>query len=342
MTGLVRTDGFDAVAVGPDVADPVTVTALLEPDAANEDSVLRDGFALRTAMRRATALIALGRELRPDVVVCDEVDYGAAIAAERLGIPAAPVLVLVAGSFARTELLRDPLNVVRAHFGLDADPELRMLHRHLVLAPFPLSFRDDAYPLPTTAFRFRPAALETENVSADTNPWFVSALPHIYVTLGTIFTMESGDLFERILQAAAALPVEVIATVGRQRDPLPFAERWPNVRVERYIAQAELLPRSDLVVCHGGSGSVIGSVAHGVPLLLFPMGADQPHNAARCVALGVGRVLDPVRADVDTIRGAIAAMITEAGPRGRAAVLRSETLALPEVAAVIPRLEALV
>ena len=64
MTGVVEADGFDAIAVGPDLEDPVAVTALAEPDAANEDRVLRDGFARRTALRRAIAIVDIGQELQ--------------------------------------------------------------------------------------------------------------------------------------------------------------------------------------------------------------------------------------------------------------------------------------
>lgn len=53
-------------------------------------------------------------------------------------------------------------------------------------------------------------------------------------------------------------------------------------RVERFIPQAQLLPQCDLVVSHGGSGSVIGALAHGPPSVLLPMGVDQPQRPAEC------------------------------------------------------------
>ena len=341
MVPVVEADHFSAVAAGPDVEDLVAVLPLAELDAANEDRVLRDGFARRTATRRAADLIALGHELRPDLLFSDEVDYGAVIAAERLGLPHVTVLVLVAGSFARSDLLSEPLNEVRSHFGLMPDPDLLMLERHLVLAPFPISFRDPAYPLPKSGYAVRPAVLERREVRSHTELW-TGPGTRIYVTLGTIFNMESGDLFTRILGGLAELPAEVIATVGRQRDPADFATQPSNVRIERFIPQADVLPGCDLVVCHGGSGSVIGALSHGVPLLLFPMGADQPHNAARCLALGVGRVLDPVHADPAAIRDATVAMLADLKCRERAQEIRRETLALPDVSTVIARLEALV
>ena len=61
-----------------------------------------------------------------------------------------------------------------------------------------------------------------------------------------------------------------------------------NVVVERFVPQAEVLPRSAAVVCHGGSGTVLASLAHGVPLLCLPRGADQFANAANLERVGAG------------------------------------------------------
>ena len=67
------------------------------------------------------------------------------------------------------------------------------------------------------------------------------------------------------------------------------------MQIERYLPHSAVLPRCDVVVSHGGSGTVIGALAAGLPSVVLPMGADQPLNAARCEALGVGVALDAVR-----------------------------------------------
>jgi UDP:flavonoid glycosyltransferase YjiC (YdhE family) len=84
------------------------------------------------------------------------------------------------------------------------------------------------------------------------------------------------------------------------------------------------------VVSHGGSGTVLGAIAHGAPQVLLPMGADQPFNAARCEALGVGRTLDASTCSSDAVRDAVTAVLEEPGYRDRAARLREEILALPD------------
>jgi UDP:flavonoid glycosyltransferase YjiC (YdhE family) len=262
-------------------------------------------------------------------VVWEETDFGAAIAAERLGLPHASVLVTAAGSFVRSELVAEPLAELRAEHALPPDPALTMLSRYLVLSPVPPSYRDPGFPLPRTAHSFRPVA---EPAAEPAPPWLAdvgSDRPVVYVTLGTVFNVESGDLFSRVLAGVSELPVDVVVTVGRDVDPGELHPQPPNVHVERYVPQAHVLPRCSLVVSHGGSGSVLGALTYGLPMVLIPMGADQPHNARRCEALGVARVLDAMRATPNEVRDAVAAVLADATYTRAAEHLRDELAALP-------------
>ncbi len=262
--------------------------------------------------------------------MCDEIDFGSMVAAERLGLPYATVLVIASGSFVRTELLAGALNELRAEHGLPPDSGLAMLSRYLVLSPFPPSYRDPAFPLLAPAHSLRPLALGA--AGDNTAPPWIAVLPGaptVYFTLGTVFNMESGDLFARVLAGLRDLPINLVVTVGRHIDPEEFGPQPANVHIERYIPQALLLPHCSLVVSHGGSGSVIGALAHGLPMVLIPMGADQPLNAARCEALGVGRVLDAVKATPDTVREAVSNALADPTYRRAAERLRDEIAALP-------------
>jgi len=340
MLALVQADGFKVFGIGPDVADQLEVTPLLNADPEREDRILRDGFARDTARRRAKDILALCADVRPDIVVSDEVDYGALIAAEHLNLPYATVLVLASGSFARPELVADPLNEVRAEFGLRPDPDLAMLSRYLVVAPFPPSFRDPRFPLPATAYPIRHHSLEPSRGDSPRSPR-PAERPTVYFTLGTIFNMESGDLFARVLAGLSDLPVNVIATTGRQLDPSLFGPPPQNIRIERFIPQADILPSCDLVISHAGSGSVIGALAHGLPSVLLPMGADQPHNADRCEKLGVAKVLDPVRVTSREIHDTVEAVLADPLFRQRARAMRDEIATLPHPSTVVPLLEKL-
>jgi MGT family glycosyltransferase len=165
--------------------------------------------------------------------------------------------------------------------------------------------------------------------------------PTVYVTLGTVFGVESGDLFARAIAAVRELPVRAIVTVGADVDPAELGEAPPNVRIERFVPQGEILPQCRLVVSHAGSGSVLGALAHGLPLLLLPLGADQPMNAARCEAIGAARVLDAVAAQPAEIGAAIAELLASEPHRRAADAVRREIEAMAEPGDAVTRIEAL-
>jgi len=341
MAPTVEAAGFTFVGTGADRGPPERAP-LRELDPEREDRDLRDGFAGWLASDRGTAMLALCAEWRPHLLVCDETDFGAMIAAERLGLPYATVLVIAAGSFLRREPIAEPLDRLRAEHGLPPDPDLAMLSRYLVLSPVPPSFRDPAFPLPATAHTLRssgPGSAENDTVP----PWAAGprGAPTVYATLGTVFNMESGDLFTRMLAGLRGLPVNLLVTVGPGIDPAELGPQPTNVHIERYLPQSSVLPHCSLVVSHGGSGSVIGALAHGVPLVVVPMGADQPHNAARCEALGVARVLDALAATPESIAQAVSTVLADTSYRRAAERIRDEYAALPGPAHGVTLLERL-
>ncbi len=339
LARTVEAAGFTMFPSGPNTSSTER-RPLLSVDREREDRALRNSYAGRIARGRAADLLGVCAEWRPDVIVCDEVDFGSMVAAERMGLPHATVNVMAAGSFVRAEVVGEPLAALRAEHGLPPDPELEMLSRYLVLSPFPLGFRDPAFPLPATAHSFRPCAQPLEEAAP---PWTISrpGAPTVYFTLGTVFNLESGDLFGRVLAGLRDLPVNLVVTVGRQIDPAELGPQPDHVHLAQYIPQKQVLPHCDLVVSHGGSGSVGGALAHGVPMVLIPMGADQPHNGDRVEALGLGRVLDPVAATPENVRDAARAVLADASCRRAAERLRDELARLPGPDHVVRLLEEL-
>ncbi len=329
MIPMVQSAGFAGFATSGNTFGTPNRLPLLALDAEREDRALRVGFAGRIARDRAAKILALCATWHPDLIVCDEIDFGGMIAAEKLGIPYATVLVIATGSFVR-DVVAEPLNQLRAAHGLPPDPALAMLRRYLVLSPGPPSYRDPAFPLPPTAHAIRPVALEPP-VGNLIPPWLANldGAPTAYFSLGTVFNVESGDLFGRVLSGLRDLPINVIVTVGREIDPEELDPQPANVHIERYIPQASLLPHCQLAVLHGGSGSVIGALAHGLPMVLLPIGADQPLNAARCDALGVAKVLDAMTATPEMVGEAASAVLAGSAYRRNAERLRDEMANLP-------------
>jgi len=129
--------------------------------------------------------------------------------------------------------------------------------------------------------------------------------------------------------------------VGRDIDPAELGPQPPHVRIERFLPLAQALSRCDAVISHAGSGTVIGSLAYGLPSVLLPLGADQPWNADRCSDLGVARVLDPSHSTAQDIRHATADVLNVPAYRAAAQRLRDEIAALPGSEHAADLLEAL-
>ena len=96
-------------------------------------------------------------------------------------------------------------------------------------------------------------------------------------------------VYREALDSLSHLPVRVLVTVGRDRDPADLGPVGPNVHVARWVPQADVMPHTAAMICHGGSGTVRAGLAAGVPLAVLPLFADQPFNAQRVTELARSR-----------------------------------------------------
>lgn len=339
MSPTVKAHGFECLSFGTANNHKPEKKPLLAVDMQHEEDVLRRHFVRKAGRTHATEIISICSEWKPDIIVCDEVNFGAMIAAEYLGIPHATVIVIAAGSFIRPDVVGEALDEVRAEFGLAPDPSLKMLSRYLVLSPVPRSYREPAFPYPATTHFIQPfiSNLEAEYSIIDGQ----KESPIVYFTLGTVFNLESGDLFSRVITGLRDLPIKLIVTVGKYIDPEEFGTQPDNVLIIRYIPQENILPHCDLVVSHAGSGSVIAALAYGLPMLLIPMGADQPLNATRCETLGVAKVLDAVKASPEMIQDAARNILNTESYRIAVQRIQDEIATMPPVSSAIALLEQL-
>ena len=311
-------------------------------DREREERVMRDFFAGKAARDRARRLSGVIDRWRPDMVIRDEVDFGAAIAAEVAGLPHAAVVVIAAGRLVRPDVIEQALAALRSELGLGPAQLDEALHRYLLLVPVPPVFRDPQVRLPATARYVRPAVLEEvrPNVMPERPCGVAQHAPKVYFTLGTIFPQECGDLFRRVLAGLSTLPVEVTVTTGNVVTSAELGPQPPKIRVKRFLPLHVALAENDLVVSHGGSGTVISSLALGIPQLLFAMGADQPDNADRCVQLGAGVSLDPLAASATDIAYAAATLLHAPEYRSAARIIADQARSLPSADDAASLLEA--
>jgi MGT family glycosyltransferase len=138
--------------------------------------------------------------------------------------------------------------------------------------------------------------------------------PLVLVGLSSTVMRQEG-LLQRAADALGQIQVRGLVTTGPAVDPAGISAP-PNVTVTRWVRHADVLPHCSAVITHGGHGTVLKALIAGVPLVLVPLGRDQPDNAARVVHAGAGIGLRK-NASVSALRAAVARVIED--PRYRAA-----------------------
>ena len=97
----------------------------------------------------------------------------------------------------------------------------------------------------------------------------------------------SHVLLRAALEGLAGEPVRVIATWnGREpAEPLPTPA---NAVVVDWLSYSKTMPACDLVVTHGGHGTLMRALGSGCPVVVSPAGGDMAENAARVDWAGLG------------------------------------------------------
>ena len=164
--------------------------------------------------------------------------------------------------------------------------------------------------------------------------------PVVVATLGNNYNRTPG-VFETIIEGLSAEPVDVVVTIGRNRDPRELGTVPENVRLERYVPLTQLLPHADVTICHAGFNTIFTAIAAGTPLVLIPIDSDQPTGAVRCRDLGLGPMLNRRQLTPEAVRDAVRSVMTEPHYRKALAAFRRELDALPGTGETASLLESL-
>ena len=138
--------------------------------------------------------------------------------------------------------------------------------------------------------------------------------PLVLVGLSSTVMLQEG-LLQRAADALGQAQVRGLVTTGPAVDPAVISAP-PDVTVTRWVRHADVLPHCSAVITHGGHGTVMKALIAGVPLIVVPLGRDQPDNAGRVVYVGAGIRLRK-NASADALRTAISRVIDD--PRYHAA-----------------------
>ena len=261
-------------------------------------------------------LAAVVRAFRPNVIVADPMAYAAPIVAARAGVPWAGVstsLNAVVPDGWTSELIATTRTLPRAElfasYGL-TDLAFRVsdcLSPYLNTAFTTSALIGREVPGVLLAGASLPlAARGDEGPALD-----LDGRPLVLMSLGSQI-YHQPRMFEVVAEASRGQPWQLVLGMGElaQSRPAP-----PHVHVVAYAPQLALLPRTCVLVTHGGANSVMEALAHGVPLLVSPICNDQPHNARFVAGAGAGLVCDLQVAEVAEVRERLSTLCADGAAR---------------------------
>ena len=340
LAGMTGATGHSFLAGGePSEAQVRPIREQLPVLPPDEASVLgnRELFGRLAATAMLAAVERAVRDWRPDVILRDPCEYASAVAAARLGVPAAQVAIGLA------EVEWGSIGVAAPALEALRDGLAGELRRSPYLTRFPAAL--DPSPFPGTRRYREPAAAPRGALPAW---WAGTGAPLVYVSFGTVLGHMSlaGEVYRAVIDAATGLDARVLVTTGRAFDPSRLRDVPGNVHVEAWVDQADVLGEAVLVVCHGGSGTTYGALAAGVPVVVVPVFADQFANAPKVAQAGAGiqvstgqdsqgRRRPAGREDAPRIRLAIEAVLADGSYREAARAVAADMATAPAIGTVL-------
>ena len=303
-------------------------------------------------------LVELARDWRPDLVVWDALTFAGAIAARACGAAHARMLFgldyVSRGYLRYRELLRrqppelwdDPVSdwlrgrLDRYGLGFAEPDALELMTGQWSIDPTPPGMQ---FPL---GLRYVPVRQVPYNGPAAVPDWIHEprTRPRVALSLG----MSGRDLMggdtipvEWLLAGLADLDVELVATLSAAQ--LASVPTLPDrVRAVEFVPLNDLLPTCAAVVHHGGFGTVVNVLTHGVPNLTVPAPWWDEADLGRHIAeRGAGLVVEPAALGPDSLRDGLARLLHEPAFAEGAARVREELLAVPSPHDLVPAIEAL-
>lgn len=141
--------------------------------------------------------------------------------------------------------------------------------------------------------------------------------PRVLVSVSTEYQGDDA-IVSTAIEGLGDEPGSVVVTTAAL-DPASFEAPNDRVRIVRSLPHAQVIPQMDVVVTHGGMGTVQRSLAAGVPLVVVAWGRDQKETARRVTESGAGVALSRSRLRPDRLRVAVRTALGRSEQAGRVA-----------------------
>ncbi|MFV0128707.1 macrolide family glycosyltransferase [Streptomyces sp. HMX112] len=276
-------------------AEPVVYQA---PPAGEAPEDLGEGVAqaIEVNLGALPELAAAFEGDRPDLVLYDVYAWAGPLLAARWGVPVvqlAPTHVpyqgMIEEMFGLDDISRIPgfpeLAAALAAHGLTSVHELTLAPPRVV-AFFPRSFQRLPETVRAGECRYVGPALAGRSFQGRwSRPG--SGREVLYVSLGSQFTRRPA-FYRACVDAFADSDWHVVMSVGSGVDRAELGPLPDHFEVHASVPQLEVLAAASVFVTHGGMGSTMEALAHGVPLVAVPQMAEQRVNAGQIEELRLG------------------------------------------------------
>ena len=266
-------------------------------------------------------LVEVAQQWNPDVVVIDAMFSTALNVAPRFERPTAVMLhtffhhlaSMWRGNFAMQ-------SESRQRAGFEALPDLATLWGERdVFHTNALRAFDGEADTPWPVIHGAPVlTVEARAVQVDL-PWNADdETPIVLLSFSTVPEQRDAAMLQRALDALGSLPVHVVATTGGIVHPDELVAP-ANAHLVPFADHDALMARASLVVGHGGHGTTMRALLHGLPMVGIPAkGADQIPITQLIDQWGAGRALT-MDADVHQIQAAAQEVLNDPCFRAEAA-----------------------
>lgn len=135
----------------------------------------------------------------------------------------------------------------------------------------------------------------------------------VYLSLGSLGGADV-ELMQRIVDALADSPHRFIVSKGPQADRITLPATMVG---EQTLPQTTVIPQVDLVITHGGNNTTTEAMHFGKPMVLLPLFWDQYDNAQRMHELGYGIRLATYEFTPAELNEAVDRLLADTGLRSR-------------------------
>lgn len=329
MSSYIESYGLSAWSVGPTNAEGTGTRSGWFPPPGSDISWYN--YFAASGGQRAADLLPRVEQWPPDLVICEATEMGGRVVAALTGVP-----------FVVHGLIKAPTPSVWASYewvigqlvekwSLACTVEDLVNTTHLEPCP-PALQRGHAWP---NAIPIRPE-LPLAPGDAKLPEWF-DALPHtetVLLTLGTVYH-HRREFLQMAIRDLQALPLNVVVAAGPGADPASFGPQPENVRIEPLLPYPLIMPRCRLIVSQGGTGGTLMALAHGLPLVLLPQGADQSDYSWGVAQAGAAIFMAPEEIVPGAVAAAAERVFGEPSFMAAAGRIRAEIEAMPDPDTVI-------